>query len=112
MEERYALGKLALGDKCRPQEFFQGLKEQLITYNENSQNLSIILDNTNTNKSYKTKQENNNNLEEEEISLFNIIPATQNSAGTHTMNGSNSKDQAVETLYLYIIFICLLMSKQ
>jgi len=34
-------------------------------------------------------------LEEEEISLFKNIPATQNSTGTHTMNVSNSKDQAV-----------------
>jgi len=57
MEERYALGKLALGDKCPPPEFFLGLKEQLITtYNENSQNFSIIPDNTNTNTSYKTQQ--------------------------------------------------------
>ncbi|KAF0708632.1 SWIM-type domain-containing protein, partial [Aphis craccivora] len=36
MKERYALGKLALGDKCPPPKFFLGLKEQLITsINEN-----------------------------------------------------------------------------
>jgi len=98
MEKRYALGKLALGDKCPPPEFFLGLKEQLITtYNENSQNFFVIPDNTNTNTSYKTQQENIDNLEEEEeeISLVNNIP-TQNSTDIQILDVPNSKDQAVE----------------
>jgi len=101
MEERYALGKLALGDKCPPPEFFLGLKEQLITsINENSKNISIISENTNTNKSCETQQENIENLEEEGILLVNNInnKTTQNSTDVQIMDVSNSKNQAVETV--------------
>jgi len=74
MEERYALGKLELGDKCPPPEFFQGLKEQLKkSINENSKNVSIISENTNTDKSYETHQENIENLEKEGILLAELI---------------------------------------
>lgn len=98
MEERYALGKLALRDKCPPPEFFLGLKEQLITpIIENSKNVSIISENTNTDKSYETQHENIENLEEEGILLVNN-KTTQNSTDVQIMDVSNSKNQAVETV--------------
>lgn len=98
MEERYALGKLALGDKCPPLEFFLGPKKQLITpIIENSKNVSIISENTNTDKSYETQHENIEHLEEEGILLVNNI-TTQNSTDVQIMDVSNSKNQAVETV--------------
>jgi hypothetical protein len=99
MEERYALGKIALGDKCPPPEFFLGLKEQLITsINENGKNFSIIPENTKTNKSYETQRENIENLEEEGISLVYNLTTQNSTADVQIMDVSNVKNQAVETV--------------
>lgn len=97
LEERYALGKLALGDKCPPLEFFQGLKEDLMTYNDtNIQNTHNMSNNVNTNNSNNLQQEKVYSLEEESILVVNDIPP-QNSTVEENVHISLLKNQAVET---------------